>query len=260
MGRLASNSDHRFLFGLSLETGASEEVRQVVIDRAVRGVGGWIVTLNLEMVSRMVRSRQYRELLSRADLHIADGMPLVWASRMYFGASGVRERIAGVDLVADLLRSEDIHRIAVVGGRDVAQTLSGLQPPDVDSYIFEGRVTTDELFLRSLCLELEQRAVQIVFLALGVPKQDIVAEYLRRRLAGVVVLGVGGAFDLLGGAKRRAPVWMQRCGLEWLFRLKQEPRRLWRRYLLLYPVGAVYILRSVLSSYFSRASVGRESL
>ncbi|TNF52601.1 MAG: glycosyltransferase, partial [Burkholderiales bacterium] len=81
----------------------------------------------------------------------------------------------------------------------------------------------------------------------GVPKQDRLALLLRQRMPHLLLLGIGGTFEILGPDGGRAPQWMQRSGLEWLYRLTREPGRLWRRYLLNYPLGIWFLFRDCLS-------------
>ncbi len=198
--------------------------------------GLWVVTLNLEMVATALRDPGYGQLLRDADIVVADGMPLVWLSRLLPPASRVPERASGTDLAGLLLRSDASRPIGLIGGLDPARVAEALALP-------EGRVGFVEAGHIDASIEcvarLRQRIVAsgcgIVLVGLGVPKQDQVCHALRGALPGVVYVGVGGAFDMLAGLKPRAPLWMQRAGLEWLYRLLHEPRRLWRRYGLLYP-------------------------
>ena len=108
----------------------------------------------------------------------------------------------------------------------------------------DGRASTPERDAE-LVERIRDAKASIVLVGLGAPKQDWVAERLRQHESASVILCVGAAFDFLSGAKRRAPDWMQRSGLEWLHRLACEPNRLWRRYL----VGNVAFAASVLSDY-----------
>jgi N-acetylglucosaminyldiphosphoundecaprenol N-acetyl-beta-D-mannosaminyltransferase len=88
----------------------------------------------------------------------------------------------------------------------------------------------------------------VVFLALGVPKQDRLALELRAQIPELVVAGVGGTFEILGPQGSRAPQWMQRAGLEWLYRLLHEPGRLWKRYFLHYPAGLSLLLKDTIKA------------
>jgi N-acetylglucosaminyldiphosphoundecaprenol N-acetyl-beta-D-mannosaminyltransferase len=199
--------------------------------------GGWVVTLNTEMVARCARDPEYRRLLSGASLVVADGMPIVWASRGQNGR-GIPGRTTGVDLVARLLAGSHGLPFAVVGGHDPGPTVCALcAAPDACRWIYRGRVDPSEACIAFLHKELLERDVRLAFIALGVPKQDVVASLLWRRMPRTVFVGVGGAFEILSPGGRRAPEWMQNAGLEWAFRLAREPVRLGPRYLLRYPVG-----------------------
>jgi N-acetylglucosaminyldiphosphoundecaprenol N-acetyl-beta-D-mannosaminyltransferase len=199
--------------------------------------GGWVVTLNTEMVARCARDAEYRRLLNGASLVVADGMPVVWASRGPDGRA-IPGRTTGVELVERLLAEGNGTPFAVVGGRDPGPTVRALcGPQDSCRWIYRGRVDPSEACVGFLQRELRERDVRLAFIALGVPKQDLVASLLWRRLPQTVFVGVGGAFEILSPGGRRAPVWMQNAGLEWAFRLAREPARLGPRYLLRYPVG-----------------------
>jgi N-acetylglucosaminyldiphosphoundecaprenol N-acetyl-beta-D-mannosaminyltransferase len=115
-------------------------------------------------------------------------------------------------------------------------------------YVFEGKVDLSEAQLSTFCTELAQRDVKVVFIALGVPKQDLLASLLRKRLPNLVLTGIGGSFEILGPGGGRAPAWMQQAGLEWFYRFGKEPARLWRRYLVSYPVGVWHLFKDFLGS------------
>lgn len=226
-----------------------DQIPAFLVERLSAGLGGWVLTLNLEMVSRAAKDPAYGALTRGADLIIADGMPIVWASKLKRGVPAIPGRAAGVDLSTALIRATDPANIAVIGGENPKHALDALGIPDAANvYVFDGRVTADAATADLLATELRHHGSRVVFLALGVGKQDHLADLLRARLPGALLLGVGGTFELIGGQKKRAPRWMQRAGLEWLFRLMVEPQRLWRRYLVLYWSGAWLILRDLIRS------------
>jgi N-acetylglucosaminyldiphosphoundecaprenol N-acetyl-beta-D-mannosaminyltransferase len=218
------------------------QTTHAIRDRIQAGEGLWLVTVNLEMVSKAKREPAYHTLIHAADAFVADGMPLVWASRKK-APPGCPERVTGVDLVRELLAELDASQIGIIGGEDPAAAMKhlGFDPDRVE--ILNERLTANgEAFDR-----IGQQFVgrQVIFVALGVPKQDQFCLALRARIPNAVVMGVGGTFELLGAQKKRAPEWMQDRGLEWLFRLIQEPRRLWRRFFIAYPPGVLALLRDL---------------
>ncbi len=231
---------------LTVSTATLTEHVEAVRRRAAGGAGGWLVTLNTEMLARMAHDPDYAALLAGADLCVADGMPLVWASRQQADPRRhIPERTTGVDLVDRLLSAAAPPPFAILGGRDPLATLAQRYPRARRAcrYCYTGRVDGSETQAARFARELAARDVRLVFLALGVPKQDRLAAALRARLPQAVLIGVGGSFEILGPDGRRAPRWMQRSGLEWLYRFVREPGRLWRRYLVQYPAGIRYLLR-----------------
>lgn len=222
----------------------------IIKKNAIEGKGGWYVTLNLEMVSRSRKEKEYGELLQRADRFVADGMPIVWATRKKNekdpAYAAAPERVTGVELVRDLMKLEDRPRIAIIGGEDPVSAMSSAGVPEIEEiWIDDSRIDTSEGGVVDLASRLRDFDPQVILIALGVPKQDKLALALRGLFPKAVIIGIGGSFELIGGQKKRAPDWMQKSGLEWLYRLGKEPKRLWRRYLLLYPTGAKALLNDL---------------
>ena len=181
---------------------------------------------------------QYRDIVNSAGMVTPDGMPLVWLGKL----SGWKriERTYGPDLMlrlCDLSQGKD-YRHYFYGSSEQTLTrlaerlrlkfpklnIAGSFAPD-----FRGvnQPESEEVLTR-----INQANPDILWVALGSPKQDYWMHLHRSKLKVPVMIGVGAAFDFLAGTKPQAPLWMRRCGLEWLFRLLCEPRRLWKRYLL----------------------------
>jgi N-acetylglucosaminyldiphosphoundecaprenol N-acetyl-beta-D-mannosaminyltransferase len=188
------------------------------------------------MVMEAHDSPEYKAVLNSADLVVPDGMPLIWLLRRL--GVGAQERVAGPDLTPRLCAAAARAGISVgvFGGRtDVLRaavgTLKGLAPQlnvaFTESPPFR---PLDPLEDSELVERINASGVSILFVALGCPKQERWMHEHRGRV-NTVMIGIGAALDFLGGAVPRAPLWMQRWGLEWLFRLATEPKRLWRRYL-----------------------------
>lgn len=229
--------------------GLDGHVRDIVA-RAAAGHGAWVLTLNTEMLSRGSRDPSYWQLVKKADVVTADGMPLVWASRIKCRGAAIQGRTTGVDVVDAMLRLDEVPRFAVIGGVSPLKTIEryGLRALQACAYVFDGRVDLSDGQLSDFCEQLTRHEAHIVFIALGVPKQDQLAVELRRRLPQLVLLGIGGTFEILGPEGGRAPLWMQRAGLEWLYRLALDPGRLWRRYLINYPRGVWFLAKDVLAA------------
>jgi N-acetylglucosaminyldiphosphoundecaprenol N-acetyl-beta-D-mannosaminyltransferase len=183
-------------------------------------------------------NKPFREVLNNSDLTTPDGMPVVWAMRS-FGVAG-QTRVYGPDLMLSLCRraATEGHRVFLYGARpETLETLSarlinmfpGLTICGTLSPPFRALTPEeDETHVRQI---LDSRA-DIVFVGLGTPKQEKWMLAHRDRLPGLVLFSVGAAFDFHAGRVEQAPMWMQRNGLEWFFRLTREPGRLWKRYLM----------------------------
>jgi N-acetylglucosaminyldiphosphoundecaprenol N-acetyl-beta-D-mannosaminyltransferase len=197
-----------------------------------------VVTVNLDFLSIAERNSTFRETLNEADLAVADGMPLVWLSRLK--GEPLAERVAGVELVGESCRVAAelggsvfllgaAPGVAEAAGRRLETlnpglSIAGTYSPPV------GPLTPREN--DRIVRMVREAAPDCLFVALGAPRQDL---WIRENLSQLQVpmaMGVGCVLDLLAGSVRRAPVWMQRMCLEWAYRLGQEPTRLWRRYLL----------------------------
>ncbi len=201
--------------------------------------GRYVCVTGMHGIMESFRNARIQQAHNRADLVVPDGMSVVWTLR-WFGFPQVK-RVCGPDLMSNLLeRSIDKgYRHFLYGGRDWRKVAVALQHRFPGLEIVGGYSPP----FRPLTPEEDEQIVRyilshqpdIVWVGLSTPKQELwMAEHVER-LPGMVLIGVGAAFDFLSGAKRRAPIWMQKAGLEWFFRLLQEPRRLWRRYLLNIP-------------------------
>ncbi|MGC4114793.1 MAG: WecB/TagA/CpsF family glycosyltransferase [Myxococcales bacterium] len=210
------------------------------IERLVEaGRGGYVVTPNSDHLVRAGRDRHFQHAYRAASLSLADGMPLVWASRLL--GTPLPQRVSGADLVVPLARRA-VRRgwsMYLCGGAPgVAQAaahrlhaLTGVRIAGFDSprVAAEPGAQGDE---SEQAVERIRRArPDLLLVALGSPKQELWLHRHSEQLAPAVGLAIGAALDFLAGRVRRAPRWVSRAGLEWLYRLGQEPRRLWRRYL-----------------------------
>jgi N-acetylglucosaminyldiphosphoundecaprenol N-acetyl-beta-D-mannosaminyltransferase len=199
------------------------------------------------------RDPSLREIHNKAGLVTPDGMPLVWMARA-LGFSNVG-RVYGPDLMraATELSARSGYRNFYFGGAkdtperlrdELVRTYPGLQVVGTLSPPF-GTVTADED--EAMVAAINATRPDIVWVGLGTPKQERWMAAHVHRLDAPVIVGVGAAFDFLAGEKKQAPLWMQRSGFEWMFRLMTEPRRLAGRYLRNNPVFVYLALRQFLS-------------
>lgn len=213
-----------------------------------------LVTANAQFYVLAEKSRRFRQCLREAHYICADGMPIVWAcSALYDGRV---PRIAGVNLIEKLCQYGAAHRLRVflLGGKPGTADLTaemlkkrypGIQIAGVScpDFGFERRDET----LQPVLDHIADARPHILFVGLGAPKQEFLIHDQIRRIRVPLAIGIGGSFEILSGQLKRAPMWMRSSGLEWLYRLCQEPGRLWRRYLIGNAEFIWHILRSRLT-------------
>jgi N-acetylglucosaminyldiphosphoundecaprenol N-acetyl-beta-D-mannosaminyltransferase len=193
--------------------------------------------VNAYTLSLAVRDPSFRDLLERGDLNLPDGTPLVWLGRRA-GLGDFNLRIYGPDLtltVCDRGRERGLRHYLYGSSPEVVDRFAeslrarfpGIEIVGVESPPFRPLTEAEE---HALVERIRDSGANVVWIGLGTPKQDHFLDAFRERLS-MPLIAVGAAFDFLAGDKKMAPRWMQDRGLEWLYRLLSEPRRLWKRYL-----------------------------
>lgn len=231
----AVNLSRENLLGVGVHAVTRETALETILAWASRRESRAVAFATVHMLMEAVDRADVRRALTQIDLVLPDGMPLVWWLRR---RGHRQERIAGPDTMPLLLERAAQKGLAVGFYGSTPETLARLQKrvreiwPNVSvvyaySPPFRALTPDEEAHVAQV---VTQAGVQMLFVALGCPKQERWMAAQRGRIPAVM-LGVGAAFDFLTGVKPRAPRWMQRAGLEWLFRLATEPRRLARRYL-----------------------------
>lgn len=250
------------LMGVRLEVVTERQAVEHVLAELGGGRGGQVVTVNLDILRRCDRDPSFREHVNRAPLVVADGMPLVWVSRVR--GTPLPERVAGSSMVGSLaVAAAGAGRsIFLLGGAPGAaegamdtlrKTAPGLQV--VGAYCPAFGFEKDPGELRRIEDALAAASPDIVYVALGSPKQEHLIERLRPMFPNAWFLGVGISLGFLSGQVKRAPRLVQAAGLEWVHRLVQEPRRLARRYLV---DGIPFAIRLAGRSVVERFTGGRE--
>ncbi len=227
------------LFGIPIDrltmAGTLDEIGRLVRLGRERGVTHQVSTVNVDFLVNAFADADLLRILREADLCIGDGMPVVWAS----GRIGVPlpERVTGADLVPALAEraASTGWRVVFFGSAEgVAERASAMlreRHPDLDVIAFSGPMIRDVNHVDEAVLEqLASYDADILCVALGNPKQERFIAANRARLRTPVMIGIGGSLDMLVGVRKRAPQWVQRTGLEWIYRAAQEPRRLGKRY------------------------------
>ncbi len=242
------------IVGTEIDKYSFDEVVEIIVNHAVSGGRPeYVVTPNAQHILTLQNDTHFREIYSQAFLVVPDGVPMLWAAN--FLQTPLKGRVNGTDLfekLCEIAASKEL-KIFLLGGREGAADkaaavlqgrYSGLKiagtycPP----YGFE----SDPVLLGQINDKILAAGPHILFVGLGAPKQEnwIYGNY--QQLGVPISLGIGVSFELVGGMVQRAPVWMQTAGLEWLFRLIVEPKRLWQRYVVGNPLFIWLVLRQKL--------------
>jgi N-acetylglucosaminyldiphosphoundecaprenol N-acetyl-beta-D-mannosaminyltransferase len=231
------------ILGVRVDDITSEETLNAMEQMVAEGGVHQVVTVNPEFVMVAQHDPDFYVTINESDLSLADGMGLLWAARVL--GHPLRERVAGSDTVPQIARLANTkgYRLYLLGAAPgvaeiAARVLCKENPQLVISGTFAGSPRPEEE--DAIVSRIVQASPDFLFVAYGAPRQDL---WIRRNLARLqvpVCMGIGGTLDFIAGVTKRAPVWMRRSGVEWLFRLIQQPWR-WRRMAQL-PVFVLHVL------------------
>ncbi len=219
-----------------------------------RRQGGAVFTPNVDHLVQLENDLRLRDAYASASLVLPDGQPIVWASRLL--GKPLRAKVSGSDLIGPLMKlgGSRSWRVYLLGGAKgvaarAAERLRREAPGVVVVGIDPRRLDVDPAERHDdLVRRLRRARPDLVLVALGCPKQEILIHRIAGAVRPAVCVGVGASLDFVAGAVRRAPRWVSSAGMEWLFRLVHEPRRLWRRYLLRDPKFFLILLRELASA------------
>lgn len=234
---------------------SGSEIPQAV-DRLKQWIGEgqaarYVAVTGMHGVMEAQKDAEFRAILNAADLVVPDGMPLVWLGRLR--GHHLKRRVYGPELMLTFLQQTGRrYRHFFYGGapgvpEQLAERLQ-LQVPELQvvgtcSPPYRALTPEEEA---EIARQINDAAPDVVWVGLSTPKQERWMHRMRCLLRTPVLIGVGAAFDIHAGRTRQAPAWMRENGLEWLFRLLSEPRRLWRRYLVLGPKFVFLVCLEVL--------------
>jgi N-acetylglucosaminyldiphosphoundecaprenol N-acetyl-beta-D-mannosaminyltransferase len=234
--RPVTRVEARRILGMRVDATSYAHAAQEILRWARRGESKYVCVATVNNVIEAHDDPDYRAIMEAADLVTPDGMPLVWGLRLLGVATATR--VYGPDLtpvVCQLAAAVGVPVGFYGGDQDVLEELTARLRKGLPALKIAYRasppfrpVTPEEE--RRTVEDLERSGARILFVGLGTPKQERWMAAHKHKVHAVM-LGVGAAFDFLAGSKRQAPRLVQRLGLEWLYRLVHEPRRLWRRYL-----------------------------
>ena len=246
-----TGNDCFHICGINIGIVSFQESTNIIKELFEKKYSSYICIVNVHVLVTAVRHLSFKRIIDQADWNFADGMPIVWYARKRLGLDHV-ERIAGPSVMNkcfDELRDakhffygsskETLNKLEILSRESYPKLniVGSLSPP------FRHLTYSERQHNISLLNEISP---DIIWVALGAPKQEILMYELRRKLNRGVMIGVGAAFDYFVDNIKRPPVWLRRSGLEWLCRLCQEPNRLWKRYLITNSLFIFYMCREIM--------------
>ncbi|HSQ44044.1 MAG TPA: WecB/TagA/CpsF family glycosyltransferase [Ginsengibacter sp.] len=241
----------KFLINFPLSTGSYCLFTEYIIKLASERKSAFVCVANVHMFIEAYKDPKFLQIINQADLVTPDGIPLIWGLRILNSVK--QSRVAGMDLLPDLLSRMEAQKIAAYfyGSTEIILNstktylknkfpnliLAGFHSPPF------GEIATDD---RKIIADINSSTPSIVFVILGCPKQEKWMASMKDKIQ-TLMIGIGGALPVMLGIQKRAPRWMQKAGLEWLFRLSQEPKRLFRRYITTNTLFLWIILRELIT-------------
>ncbi len=227
------------IMGCPIDSLSMDQTIAKIEDHIIKGKPCQHVVVNVAKFVEMHKDYDLSKIINECDLINVDGMPIVWASRLL--GRPLPERVAGVDLFQNLIKlcAEKGYRPFFFGAREwvvekVVKEFKQRHPGlDVAGYRNGYYLEEEELEIAEM---IRDSKVDILFVGFSSPMKE---SFLKKWMPVMQVpfcMGVGGSFDIIAGRTKRAPVWMQKSGLEWCYRIYQEPRRMWKRYAKTNPV------------------------
>lgn len=230
------NAPHKKILTMPVAITSYEDSGQLIMAATTRKIGKYICVANVHMCMEAYDSPEFNAVVNNADLVVPDGVPLVWGLKALGEKSA--NQVRGSDLLLHLCKKaeQSTTPIGLYGGTpeslmDFAGFLQREYPALLIAFSSSPpfRALT-QVEKDNYIAQINQSGARIIFVGIGCPKQEKWMAEHRDKLS-CVMIGVGAAFDFFSGRKTHAPLWMQKSGLEWLYRLASDPRRLWKRYL-----------------------------
>jgi N-acetylglucosaminyldiphosphoundecaprenol N-acetyl-beta-D-mannosaminyltransferase len=208
------------------------------------------VVVNVAKLVTMQKNEEIRNIVNSCSLINADGQGIVWGANL-FGAN-IPERVAGIDLFTNLVKlaNEKGFKLYFLGAREevvnkVIDTFKTNYPGIKIVGKRNGYFKENEE--KEIAEEIRKSKADILFVAMGSPQKEIFLNKHLNNMEIPFVMGVGGSFDVVAGVTKRAPMWMQKAGMEWFYRFMCEPKRMWKRYLLTNSIFLGMIIKALIS-------------
>ena len=223
------------LFGVNIQTFAKKEVVKIISNNIKMNKKTVVSTPNTEIVMMCKKNEHFKTMINSSDLVIPDGIGVVWAGR-YLGVN-VPERVTGYDVLVDLLDLSSKENFSLYFFGAAEKTLKKAvenvksKYPNINIVGFKNGYFDDNE-IDKIINDINEKTPDILFVALGAPKQEEWIFTNKEKLNCKIFFGVGGSFDVLSGNTKRAPLFMQKLGLEWFYRLYKEPKRISRMFVI----------------------------
>jgi len=242
------------ILGADFDAVTLDQCVDSLLDAVDKGERGWVSTVNVAILMDTRHNHDLRYFIDKAHWVVADGQPLVWIAPLFNGH--LPERVTGIDMVEALAHASERQgtRIYLLGAEQhvvdkVEEKLKQRYPLVHIRGKANGYFTEEEAEDR--VRDIRDSGAQILLVAMGSPNQEQFIEYHWDQLGVNVAIGVGGSFDVIAGFRKRAPVFMQRIGMEWFYRLVQEPGRLWKRYFTTNVAFVLVVMKVLFKRLFS---------
>jgi len=248
------NQKKVYVFNCPIDALTMKETVQIIDNAIKEGKHIHHAVVNAAKIVKMQEDKELYNSIVNADIINADGMPIVWASRLL--GKPLPERVAGIDLMQELIKLayNRKYKIFFFGAKEevvkkVVKKYSKEYSPEIIAGYRNGYYSEEEEPL--IAKQIAESGANILFVGISSPKKEKFLYKYKHILKNVnFIMGVGGSFDVVAGKIKRAPKWMQKCGLEWVYRLVQEPRRMWRRYLIGNTKFIILVIKEFLKTRF----------
>jgi N-acetylglucosaminyldiphosphoundecaprenol N-acetyl-beta-D-mannosaminyltransferase len=256
---MTTRPDFGYILGIRVDISSYSEFIDHVASSLYKRRNGYVCVANVHMIMEAHRDKEFKAIVNNAFFVTPDGMPIVWGLKLLGYKQAIRLYGPSLSLLLCEYAAKNSIPVGFLGGS--SETLQNLVPnlknryPELHiayTYSPPFKALTEEEN-GDIVSKINKSGTKILFVGLGCPKQERWMAAHKDEV-NALMIGVGAAFDFHAGMKPQAPAWMQRAGLEWLFRLISEPRRLWRRYLYHNPRFIYYFGKELLYSRLSRRS------
>lgn len=246
---------HTDVIGIKVTSAPFMVLSMVILRWAKKHESRYICVANTHMLIEAHRNDDFRKVLKNADMITPDGMPLVWMLKVF--RKGKQDRVAGLDLLQYLCQQASEHNVSIFFLGSISCILQKMRNRLKKEFPHLSIAGMEPLPFRPLTTEENQALIKrvnesgagIVMVALGCPKQEYWMASHKNQIRAAMI-GLGGAFPVYAGLRCRAPFFIRKMGLEWFFRLIQEPRRLWKRYVTTIPTFIYLSMKQILHWYF----------